>query len=168
LWHVLWYLDNLLYICVTWSWRIYDCSIYVLINRVWHAATGHRGEYPSGHPLPLQPRGKLLCHPLNLSSPTSLPSSSSHRQSCSPRESHPPPVLLPNQGYPKVRHDPLNLRSTSTLAPGDPLRRNATVLLPVLCFPSGQGLHCFNSKGSRVLLQKVWAFQICFSEFENS
>jgi hypothetical protein len=24
----------LLYICVTWSWRIYDCSIYVLINRV--------------------------------------------------------------------------------------------------------------------------------------
>jgi hypothetical protein len=26
----------LLYICVTWSWRIYDCSIYVLINRVWH------------------------------------------------------------------------------------------------------------------------------------
>jgi hypothetical protein len=28
----------LLYICVTWSWRIYDCSIYVLINRVWHAS----------------------------------------------------------------------------------------------------------------------------------
>jgi hypothetical protein len=26
----LWYLDNLLYICMTWSWRIYDCSIYVL------------------------------------------------------------------------------------------------------------------------------------------
>jgi hypothetical protein len=26
----------LLYICVTWSWRIYDCSVYVLINRVWH------------------------------------------------------------------------------------------------------------------------------------
>jgi hypothetical protein len=25
----------LLYICVTWSWRIYDCSVYVLINRVW-------------------------------------------------------------------------------------------------------------------------------------
>jgi hypothetical protein len=25
----------LLYICVTWSWRIYDCSIYVLINRLW-------------------------------------------------------------------------------------------------------------------------------------
>jgi hypothetical protein len=25
----------LLYICVTWSWRIYDCSIYVLINWVW-------------------------------------------------------------------------------------------------------------------------------------
>jgi hypothetical protein len=26
----------LLYICVTWFWRIYDCSVYVLINRVWH------------------------------------------------------------------------------------------------------------------------------------
>jgi hypothetical protein len=26
----------LLHICVTWSWRIYDCSVYVFINRVWH------------------------------------------------------------------------------------------------------------------------------------
>jgi hypothetical protein len=26
----------LLYICVTWSWRIYDCSVYVIVNRVWH------------------------------------------------------------------------------------------------------------------------------------
>jgi hypothetical protein len=25
----------LLYICVTWSWRIYDCSICAFINRVW-------------------------------------------------------------------------------------------------------------------------------------
>jgi hypothetical protein len=64
--------------------------------------------------------------------------------------SHPPPVLLPNQGYPKVHHDPLNLPSTFTLAAGDPLRRNATVLLPVLCFPSDKGLHCFDSKSSRV------------------
>jgi hypothetical protein len=29
----------LLYICVTWSCRIYDCSIYVLINRVWQAVS---------------------------------------------------------------------------------------------------------------------------------
>jgi hypothetical protein len=29
----------LLYICVTWSWRIYDCSIYVLYKPgVTHAA----------------------------------------------------------------------------------------------------------------------------------
>jgi hypothetical protein len=33
--------------------------------------------------------------------------------------SHPPPVLLPNQGYPKVCHDPLDLPSTFILAAGD-------------------------------------------------
>jgi hypothetical protein len=46
----LWYLDNLLYICVTWSWRIYDCSIYVLMNRVWQLFNILPGP-PVGAPL---------------------------------------------------------------------------------------------------------------------
>jgi hypothetical protein len=91
------------------------------------------GSTPPAILRPLQPPGKLSRHPLNLSSPTSPPFP--HRNFAAvdlllrpillAAGSHPPPILLPNQGYPKVRHDPLDLPSTFTLAAGDPLRRNA-------------------------------------------
>jgi hypothetical protein len=59
---------------------------------------------------PLQSLGKLLHHPRNLVtvehfSPPILFTAGIHF----------PPILLHNQGYTKVRHDPLNLSST-----GDP------------------------------------------------
>ena len=45
-WPVLWYLDDLLYIYVTWSWRIYDCSVYVLYKPGVTRAASH-GHYRS-------------------------------------------------------------------------------------------------------------------------
>jgi hypothetical protein len=62
---VLWYLDNLLYICVTWSWRIYDCSIYVLINWVWQPPAPHlrvEASWPlSRRPLAFRPPERRRC-----------------------------------------------------------------------------------------------------------
>jgi hypothetical protein len=43
---------------------------------------------------------------------------------------HFPPVLLHNKGYPKVRHDPLNLPST-----GNPLCRNVVIFVLSSVFP---------------------------------
>jgi hypothetical protein len=57
---------------------------------------------------------------------------------------HFPPVLLRNQGYPKVCNDPLNLSSA-----GDSLRRNAIVIFLSFIFPD-QGLNFFDLEGSRV------------------
>jgi hypothetical protein len=61
---------------------------------------------------------------------------------------HPPPVSLPNQGHPKVRHDPLNLPSA-----GNPLRRNIVVFFLSSVFPD-QGLNCFDLEGSGVFSVK--------------
>jgi hypothetical protein len=68
------------------------------------------GSTPPAILHPLQPPSKLPCHPLNLSSPTSPPFP--HRNLAAVElllaavllaaGSHPLPVLLPNQGYPKV------------------------------------------------------------------
>jgi hypothetical protein len=133
--------------------------------------TGHREEYPSGHPPPTTIPGELLRHPMNLSSPTSpsLP----YRNLVTVEHFSPPilfaagihfpPVLLHNQGYPKVFPDPLNL-----LNAGDPLCRNIVVSFLFSIFPD-QGLNCFDLEGSRVFSVKFpepSLFQI--SEFLHS
>jgi hypothetical protein len=122
-------------------------------------ATGHREEYPSGHSLPTSTLpGKLLHHPRNLAivkhfSPPILLATGIHF----------PPVLLHNQGYTKVRYDPLNLPSA-----GDSLRRNAVIFFLFSVFPD-QGLNCFDLESSRVFFvkfPKLSLFQI--SELLNS
>jgi hypothetical protein len=55
------------------------------------------------HPLQPFPASFFITHG------TSSPSSTSHRRSCSPQEFIFPPILLHNQGYPKVCPDSLNL-----------------------------------------------------------
>jgi hypothetical protein len=55
------------------------------------------------HPRQLFPANSFIIHEISSSSSFSL-----HR-SCSPREIHSPPILLHNQGYPKVCPDSLNL-----------------------------------------------------------
>jgi hypothetical protein len=82
--------------------------------------TGHREEYPFGHPPPTTIPDKLLHHPMNLFSPTSL--SCPYRNLVTVEHFSPPilftagihflPVLLHNQSYPKVCPDPLNLPNT--------------------------------------------------------
>jgi hypothetical protein len=106
-------------------------------------ATDHRGEYSSGHSPPTTTPGKLLRHPRNLAtvehfSPPILFTAGIHF----------PPVLLHNQGYPKVCNDPLNFPSA-----GDPFRRNAIVFFLFSVFPD-QGLNCFDLEGSRVFSVK--------------
>jgi hypothetical protein len=114
--------------------------------------TDHRGEYSSGHSPPTTTPGKLPRHPMNLSSPTS-PSFPYRNlatiEHFSPpilftAEIHFPPVLLHNQGYPKVCPDPLNLPNA-----GDPFCRNIIVIFLFSVFPD-QGLNCFDLEGSRV------------------
>jgi hypothetical protein len=93
------------------------------------------------HPLPSP--GKLLRHPRNLvtvelfSSPILFATGI-----------HFPPVLLHNQGYPKVCPDPLNLPST-----GNPLCRNIAVIFLFFVFPD-QGLNFFDLESSRVFSVK--------------
>jgi hypothetical protein len=121
--------------------------------------TYHRRDYPSGHsPFTTTP-GKLLRYPLNLFSPTSP--SFPHRNLATVElfsspilftaGIHFPPVLLHNQGYPKVCPDPLNL-----LNAGDPLCWNIVVIFLFSVFPD-EGLNCFDLEGSR-------GFSVKFSE----
>jgi hypothetical protein len=92
---------------------------------------------------PLQFPGKLLRHPRNLitielfSSPILFTA-----------EIHFPPVLLYNQGYPKVCPDPLNLPNA-----GDPLCWNIVVIFLFSIFPD-QELNCFDLESSRVFSVK--------------
>jgi hypothetical protein len=100
--------------------------------------------------------GKLLRHPLNLFSPTSRPFPYRNLitiEHFSPpilftAGIHFPPVLLHNQGYPKVCPDPLNLPST-----GNPLCRNIVIIFLFSVFPD-QGLNCFDLESSRVFSVK--------------
>jgi hypothetical protein len=92
---------------------------------------------------PLQSPGKLLRHPRNLAtvellSPPILFTAGIHF----------PPVLLHNQGYPKVCPDPLNLPNA-----GDPLCRNIVVFFLSSVFPY-QGLNCFDLESSGVFSVK--------------
>jgi hypothetical protein len=96
-------------------------SLYAETSSPWQKptaiATDHREEYLSGYPPPTTTYspGKLLRHPRNLAivehfSPPILLATGIHF----------PPVLLHNQGYPKVCSDPLNLPNT-----GDPFARTS-------------------------------------------
>jgi hypothetical protein len=70
---------------------------------------GHRGEYSSGHPPPTATLpGKLLRHPRNLITVEHFSSPILFATGI-----HFPPVLLHNQGYPKVCPDSLNLPNAS-------------------------------------------------------
>jgi hypothetical protein len=86
------------------------------------------------HPLQPFPANFFVTHGI------SSPSSFSHRRSCSPQEIHFPPVLLYNQGYPKVCPDPLNLPNT-----GDPFV-GTSLLSSCSLFSFDQGLNCFDLK----------------------
>jgi hypothetical protein len=73
--------------------------------------TDHREEYPSGHSSPTTTLpGKLLRHPRNLVTVEHFSSPILFIAGI-----HFSPILLHNQGYPKVCSDPLNLPNT-----GDP------------------------------------------------
>jgi hypothetical protein len=92
---------------------------------------------------PLQSPSKLLRHPRNLAtiehfSPPILFTARIHF----------PPILIHNQGYPKVCPDPLNLSSAD-----DSLCRNAIVIFLSFVFPH-QGLNCFDLESSRVFSVK--------------
>jgi hypothetical protein len=92
------------------------------------------------------PLSMFFLYPVNLSSPTSL--SFPHRNLATVElfsspilftaGIHFPPVLLYNQGYPKVCPDPLNLPST-----GDPFSRNIIVIFLFSVFLD-QALNCFD------------------------
>jgi hypothetical protein len=66
--------------------------------------TNHRGDYLFGHSLPTTIPGKLLRHPRNLITVKYFSSSILFATGV-----HFSPVLLHNQGYPKVCPDSLNL-----------------------------------------------------------
>jgi hypothetical protein len=106
-------------------------------------ATDHREEHLFGYSSPSTIPGKLLHHPLNLvtveyfSSPILFTTGL-----------HFLPVLLHNQGYPKVCPDPLNLPNA-----GDSLCWNIVVIFLFSVFPN-QGLKCFDLEGSRVFFVK--------------
>jgi hypothetical protein len=88
-------------------------------------ATDHREEYPSGHSSPTAIPGKLLRHSQNLVTVELLSS-----LILLTAGTHFPPVLLHNQGYPKVCPDSLNLPNT-----GDPFCRNIVVIFLFSVFP---------------------------------
>jgi hypothetical protein len=82
---------------------------------------------------PLQSPGKLLRHPRNLATVELFSSPILFTVGI-----HFPPVLLHNQGYPKVCPDPLNLPNAD-----DPLCWNIIVIFLFSVFPN-QGLNCFD------------------------
>jgi hypothetical protein len=92
---------------------------------------------------PLQSPGKLLRHPRNLVTVEHFSSPILFATGI-----HFSPVLLHNQGYPKVCPDPLNLPNA-----GDPLCRNIIVIFLFSIFPN-QGLNCFVLEGSRMFSVK--------------
>jgi hypothetical protein len=105
------------------------------------------------HPLQLFPPGKLLRHPRNLVTVEHFSSPILFTTGI-----HFPPVLLHNQGYPKVCPEPLNLPNA-----GNPFAGTSLLSSYSLFFPD-QGLNCFDLESSRV-------FSVKFPEpfyFQNS
>jgi hypothetical protein len=88
---------------------------------------------------PLQSPGKLFRHPWNLATVELFLSPILFIAGI-----HFSPILLHNQGYPKVCPDSLNLPNA-----GDPFCRNIVVIFPFFVFPD-QGLNCFDLESSRV------------------
>jgi hypothetical protein len=123
-----------------------------LITQPTTITTGHREEYPSGHLPPTAILGKLLRHPRSLVTVEHFSSPILFAMRI-----HFPPVLLHNQGYPKVCPDSMNLSSA-----GDPFCRNVVIFFLSSVFPY-QGLNCFDLEGSRVFsikLPELSLFQI--------
>jgi hypothetical protein len=106
-------------------------------------ATGHRVKHPSGHSSPTAIPGKLLRHPRNLATVEHFSSLILFIAGIRFL-----PILLHNQGYPKVCPDSLNLPNT-----GDPFFRNIVVIFLFSVFPD-QGLNCFDLESSRVFFVK--------------
>jgi hypothetical protein len=106
-------------------------------------ATDHHEKYPSGHSSPTAIPSKLLRHPRNLITVELLSSPILFTTGI-----HFPPVLLHNQGYPKVCPDSLHLPNA-----GDSPCRNIIVIFLFSIFPD-QGLNCFDLESSRVFFVK--------------
>jgi hypothetical protein len=100
--------------------------VLTLVDRSTAITTNHHGDYSFGHLSPAATLpGKLLRHPRNLVTVKYFSSSILFATGI-----HFPFVLLHNQGYPKVCHDPLNLPSAD-----DFLRRDAVVFCLFFVFP---------------------------------
>jgi hypothetical protein len=86
--------------------KVHDVQQFLpsLIAQPTAITTNHRGDYLFGHSLPTTIPGKLLHHPRNLITVKYFSSSILFIVGI-----HFPPVLLHNQGYPKVCFDSLNL-----------------------------------------------------------
>jgi hypothetical protein len=124
---------------------IHDIQQFLpLVDRSTAITTNHHRDYSFGHlpPTATLP-GKLLRHPRSLiivevfSSPILFTAGI-----------HLPPVLLHNQGYPKVCPDSLNLPNT-----GDPFAGISSLSSCYLFFPN-QRLNCFDLESSRVFSVK--------------
>jgi hypothetical protein len=115
-----------------------------LVDRSSAITTNHHGDYSFGHlpPTATLP-GKLLHHPRNLITVEYFSSPVLFTMGL-----HLPPVLLHNQGYPKVCPDPLNLPNA-----GDSFAEISSLSSCSLFFPD-QGLNCFDLKSPRVFFLK--------------
>jgi hypothetical protein len=119
-------------------------TVLTLVDHSTAITMSHHGDYSFGHlpPTATLP-GKLLRHPRNLVIVELFSSSILLATGI-----HFPPVLLHNQGYPKVCPDSLNLPNT-----GDPFCRNIIVIFLFSIFPD-QGLNCFDLESSREFFVK--------------
>jgi hypothetical protein len=118
--------------------------VLTLMDRSTAITTSHHRDYSFGHLSPTATLpGKLLRHPRNLiivelfSSPILFATGI-----------HFSPVLLYNQGYPKVCPDTLNLPNAGDSFAG------ISSLSSCYLFSPDQGLNCFNLESSRVFFVK--------------
>jgi hypothetical protein len=88
-------------------------------------ATGHHEEYSSGHSSPTTIPDKLLHHPRNLITVELFSSLILFTAGI-----HFLPILLRNQGYPKVCPDPLNLPNASDSFAGTSLLSSCSLFSP--------------------------------------
>jgi hypothetical protein len=122
-------------------------SLYIQTSSPWQSQPPSPQVTVRNTPLailrPLQFPGKLLRHPRNLVTVEHFSSSILFATGI-----HFPPVLLHNQGYPKVCPNSLNLPNDWRL-----LCRNIVVIFLFSAFPD-QGLNCFDLESSRVFSVK--------------
>jgi hypothetical protein len=96
---------------------------------------------------PLQSLGELLHHPRNLVTIVHFSSPILFTTGI-----HFPPVLLHNQGYPKVCPDSLNLPNAGDSFAGISLLPSCSLFFP------DQGLNCFDLESSRVFFVNFQSF----------